>query len=135
MDSLNRRNIQKYLKNIRAMERLARIQDDIATLTKHQEINEDSGEDTIEAEVQGIKIGNCVLITAPLEALVEIGLNVKKASPYKHTFMAAYSNGYMHYGAPAADYDKGGYEVTECMLAPRWQKIYEKKANEIICKL
>jgi hypothetical protein len=135
MDSLNRRNIQKYLRNIRVMERLARIQDDIETLKKHLEINEESGEDTIEAEVQGIKIGDCVLITAPLEALVEIGLNVKKASPYKHTFMAAYSNGYMHYGAPAGDYDKGGYEVTECMLAPRWQKIYEKKANEIICKL
>ena len=135
MDSLNRRNIQKYLRNIRAMERLARIQDDIETLKKHQEINEDSGENTIEAEVQGIKIGDCVLITAPLEALVEIGLRVKKSSPCKHTFMAAYSNGYIHYGAPAAYYDKGGYEVTECLLAPEWQEIYEKKANEIICKL
>ena len=67
--------------------------------------------------------------------LVEVGLNVKKASPYKHTFMAAYSNGYMHYGVPAADYDKGGYEVTECLLAPEWQQIYEQKANEIIRKL
>jgi hypothetical protein len=135
MDSLNRKNIGKYLNNINAMEKLTRIQDDIATLEKHQEINEDSGEDTIEAEVQCIKIGDCVLITAPFEALVEIGLNVKKASPYKHTFMAAYSNGYLHYGAPAADYDKGGYEVTECLLAPEWQEIYERKANEIICRL
>ncbi|MFA6569588.1 MAG: hypothetical protein WCS96_15355 [Victivallales bacterium] len=135
MDSLNRKNLGKYLNNINAMEKLTRIQDDIATLEKHQEINSDSGEDTIEAEVQGIKIGDCVLITAPFEALVEIGLNVKKASPYKHTFMAAYSNGYMHYGAPAADYDKGGYEVTECMLAPEWQGIYEQQVCEIICKL
>jgi hypothetical protein len=135
MDSLNRRNIEKYLKNINAMEKLTRIQDDMATLKKHQEINDDSGEDTIETEVQGIKIGDCVLITAPFEALGEIGLNVKKASPYKHTFMAAYSNGYMHYGAPAAYYDKGGYEVTECLLASEWQEIYEKKTNEIICKL
>jgi hypothetical protein len=135
MDSLNRKNIGKYLNNINAMEKLTRIQDDIATLEKHQEINSDSGEDTIEAEVQGIKIGDCVLITAPFEALVEIGLNVKKASPYKHTFMAAYSNGYMHYGAPAADYDKGGYEVTECMLALEWQHIYEQQVREIMCKL
>ncbi len=135
MDSVNRKNLGKYLDNINAMEKLTRIQDDIATLEKHQEINSDSGEDTIEAEVQGIKIGDCVLITAPFEALVEIGLNVKKASPYKHTFMAAYSNGYMHYGAPAADYDKGGYEVTECMLAPEWQRIYEQQVREIICKL
>ena len=49
--------------------------------------------------------------------------------------MAAYSNGYIHYGPPAADYDRGGYEVTECLLAPEWQAIYERKANEIIRRL
>ena len=135
MDSFNRRNIEKYLKNIYAMEKLARIQDKITTLKKHQAINDEAGEATISAEVQGIKIGDCVLITAPIEVLVEVGLNVKKASPYKHTFIAAYSNGYIHYGPPAADYSKGGYEVTECLLAPQWQQIYEKKANEIIRKL
>jgi hypothetical protein len=135
LDSLNRRNVEKYLKNIYAMERLARIEDDIATLEKHQIINDQASEATIDAEVQGIKIGDCVLITSSAEVLVEVGLNVKKASPYEYTFMAAYSNGYMHYGAPAADYDKGGYEVTECLLAPEWQKIYEQKANEIIRRL
>ncbi len=135
MDSFNRKNIDKYLQNIYAMETLARIQDDIATLRKHQAINEESGEDTIEAEVMGIKIGDCVIISSPAEALVEVGLNVKKASPYKYTFMAAYSNGYLHYGAPADYYDKGGYEVTECLLGPEWQKIYEQKAKEIISRL
>ncbi|MFA6568525.1 MAG: hypothetical protein WCS96_09960 [Victivallales bacterium] len=135
MDSFNRKNLGKYLKNIDAMEKLTRIQDDIATLKKHQAINDESGEDTIESEVQGIKIGDCVLISSPAEVLVEVGLNVKEASPYKHTFMAAFSNGYMHYGPLAADYDKGGYEVTECLLAPEWQRIYEQKANEIISKL
>jgi hypothetical protein len=135
MDSHNGRNIEKYLRNIYAMERLARIQDRIATFTFHKALNDEAGEATIAAEVQGIRIGDCVLITSPIEVLVEVGLNVKKASPYKHTFMAAFSNGYMHYGAPAADYGKGGYEVTECLLAPEWQQIYEKKANEIIRRL
>lgn len=135
MDSFNRGNIRKYLQNIYAMEKLTRIQDKIATLKKHQTINEESGKTTIPAEVQGIKIGECVLITSPAEVLVEVGLNVKKASPYEYTFMAAFSNGYMHYGPPAVEYDKGGYEVTECLLAPQWQEIYEKKANEIIRRL
>ena len=117
------------------METLTRIEDDIATLQKHMEINEESGEDTVAAEITGIKIGGCVLISAPVEALVEVGLNVKQASPCKHTFMAAYSNGYLHYGAPASYYDKGGYEVTECLLAPEWQGIYERKASEIIHRL
>jgi hypothetical protein len=132
MDEFNRKHIEKYLQNIHAMEKLVKIQDDIATLKKHQTINEDSGEPTISAEVQGIKIGDCVLISSPAEVLVEVGLNIKKASPYKHTFIAAFSNGYIHYGPPADYYDKGGYEVTECLLAPEWQKLYEKKADEII---
>ena len=135
MDSLNRGNLDKYLANIRAMERLARIQENIATSRKHQAINEASGEATIPAEVQGMKIGDCVLITSPAEVLVEVGLNVKRNSPYEHTFVAAFSNGYMHYGPPAEAYSRGGYEVTECLLAPEWQQTYEQKANEVIRRL
>ena len=135
IDAQNRGHMQKYLRNIRAMEKLARIQDKIATLKKHQATNGKAGVPTVSTEVQGIKIGDCVLITSPAEVLVEVGLNVKKASPYEHTFMAAFSNGYIHYGPPAADYDKGGYEVTECLLAPEWQRIYEKKAGEVIRRL
>jgi hypothetical protein len=135
MDSFNRGNIEKYLKNIYAMEKLARIRDNINTFKKHQAINLESDKSTIPAEVQGIKIGDCVIITSPAELLVEVGLNIKKASPYKNTFVAAFSNGYMHYGPPEEAYCKGGYEVTECLLASQWQQIYEKKASEIICRL
>ena len=135
MDSLNKNNINKYLKNIRAMEKLARIQDKVATLEKHQKINKESGEATIDMELQAIKIGDCVIASSPAELLTEVGLNIKKSSPYKYTFVAAYSNGYVHYGAPAADYNKGGYEVTECLLAPEWQEIFETKTQELINKL
>jgi len=132
IDAQNRGHIAKYLRNIRAMEKLARIQDKIATLRRHQAINAEAGEPAISTEVQGIKIGDFVLITSPAEVGVEVGLNVKQASPHECTFMAAFSNGYIHYGPPASEYSKGGYEVTECLLAPAWQAIYEKKANEIL---
>lgn len=135
MDAENRRNIDKYLQNIYAMEKLSRIQDDIATLKRHQAINEQAGQALIQAEVLCIMIGDCVLITAPLEALVEIGLNVKKASPCKHTFIAAVSNGYMYYGPPASHFGKGGYESNECFLAPEWQEIYESAAAGIVHRL
>lgn len=135
MDEFNRRQIEKYLHNIRVMERLAKIQDEIATLKKHHAINEDAGTPTISAEVQGIRIGDCALITSPAELLVEVGLSIKRASPFEHTFVVACSNGYLHYGPPASYYDKGGYEVTECLLAPEWQRIYEQKALEIMQRL
>jgi hypothetical protein len=135
MDKVTQSLTSKYLRNIRAMERLALIQDDISTLQKHKAINDESGEDTIAAEVMGVKIGDCVLITAPIEILTEVSLNIKKSSPHKSTFMAAFTNGYMHYGPPASYYDKGGYEVTECLLAPEWEALYTKTANAIIGKL
>lgn len=135
LDAENRANLEKYLSNIRAMEQLARIQDDIATLRRHEEINRQSGEDTVTTEVQGIRIGECVLVTSPAEVLVEVGLNVKRASPYEYTFVVAFSNGYIHYGPPASDYPRGGYEVTECFLAPQWQEIFERTAREVIARL
>jgi hypothetical protein len=135
MDAFIRASVDKYLANIYAMEKLVRIREDIATLKIHQAFNEASGEATITAEVMGLKIGDCVLVTAPLEALTEIGLKVKARSPYPHTFMAAFTNGYLQYGPPAAHYEKGGYEVTECFLAPEWQAIYEATAGEVISRL
>ena len=135
IDEQNRRNLAKYLNNIYAMEKLARIEDRIATLQRHQAINDAAGEESITAEVLGVRSGEFVLFSAPIEVLVEVGLNVKRASPYKYTFVSAFSNGYMHYGPPAAYCDLGGYEVTECFLAPEWQQIYETKAQEVIRRL
>ncbi|RAV19158.1 hypothetical protein [Paenibacillus contaminans] len=135
MDAHNRGNIDQYVRNIETMEKLIRIQEDVDTLRYHLALNEEAGEPTAEAEVQGIKIGGCAIITAPAELLVEIGLGLKKASPHEHTLVSAFSNGYLHYAAPVYHYDKGGYEVTECMLGPEWQQTYEEKAHEILRKL
>ncbi len=135
MDVFVRKQIDKYMNNLCVMEKLARIRDKIATMNKHYQINANSGQKTISAEIMGIKIGDFVLISSPTEMLVEVGLNIKKASPYENTFISAFSNGYIHYGPPADYYDKGGYEVTECLLAPEWQEIHEKKVAEIIKRL
>ncbi|MBI2422551.1 MAG: hypothetical protein HYV27_06960 [Candidatus Hydrogenedentes bacterium] len=135
IDAQNRAHLQKYVQNVRTMERLARIQDDIATLDRHRKINADSGETTVATEVQAIRIGDFVLVTSPAEVLTTVGLNVKNASPFEFTFMAAYSNGYIHYGPPASEYPAGGYEVTECLLAPEWQALYEAKSAEILGRL
>lgn len=135
MDAHNRGNLERYMRNIAAMEKLVRVQEDISTLKTHQALNREAGSPTIPAEVQGIKIGDCVLISAPAELLVEVGLKLKAASPHAHTFIAAFSNGYMHYAPPAEHYGKGGYEVTECLLAPEWQRLYEEKAHDILRRL
>lgn len=117
------------------MEKLSRIQDKIAILKRHYKINEDANETHVDAEVIGLKIGDFVIITCPAEALVQIALNVKKMSPFEFTYLVSPTNGYVHYGAPASYYNKGGYEVTECLLSEKWQIIYEECAGRILRKL
>lgn len=134
-DVFNRRNLEKYVDNLRVMEQLARIQDEIATYRRHQKINADSGEDSAEAHVMGLRIGDGVFVTAPIELLTDIGLGLKARSPHEFTFVAAFVNGYLHYGPPASYYDKGSYEVVECLLDPGWQKIYEDAADRVLQRL
>lgn len=43
--------------------------------------------------------------------------------------------GKIFYPNCAAAYRKGGYEVTECLLAPEWQSICEAKAADILARL
>jgi hypothetical protein len=135
LDAENIRNIEKYLKNVYAMEKLARIQENMFFLNKFNELNMDAGEKTIDVEIQAIRIGNFVLFTFPAEVSVQVGLNIKKASPHKFTFAAGYTNGYIHY-APTAEQFKGeAYEDSNCLLAPEWQEIYEKKILEMLKEL
>ena len=75
-----------------------------------------------------------VLLTFPGELSVQIGLNLKKASPHELTFVAAYTNGYIYY-APTAEQLRnvgGAQEDSDCLLAPEWQKVFEEKAVEML---
>ncbi len=135
MDRRNKLAVEKYLESIANMEKMARNEEKIATLEKHQEIIDELGTATVPAEIQGIKIGESVIISAPMEVLAEIGLKVKKASPFKHTYIASIANGYLHYSPPASYYPRGGYEVTECLLAPEWESIFEQTVQKIFKQL
>jgi hypothetical protein len=117
------------------METMARNEEDIATLAKHQEIIDDIGAPTVGAEIQAIRIADAVLITAPMEILAETGMKIKQESPHEHTFIAAICNGYLHYAPPASYYPRGGYEVTECLLAPEWESIFETAVKELLLQL
>ncbi len=135
LDEMNRKNLDKYMSNIRAMEKLARLQSNIGTLQHHKALNDESGEDTLEAEVMGLRIGDVALVTSPAELLVQVGLNLKAASPHPWTFISPFSNGYCHYGAPEEDFALEGYETTECLLDKTWHAIYEQTARDVLQRL
>jgi hypothetical protein len=136
-DNLNRQNMERYLKNIYTMEKLTRLQANLNLLKKHQAENIAAGKRTVDVELLGIRIGDFVMTTFPGELTVRIGLNIKKKSPYKPTFVAGYTNGYIYY-APTTEQLRnvgGAQEDSDCILAPEWQPIYEKAAVDILKQL
>ncbi|MBI3923596.1 MAG: hypothetical protein HY318_19410 [Armatimonadetes bacterium] len=134
-DRNNRLEIEKYLERIQIMEEMTRNELKISMLKKHQEVIEGIGAPTIGAEIKGLKIGDAVLIAAPMEMLTEVGLNVKKMSPFPHTYVVSLANGYLHYAAPASYYPRGGYEVNECLLAPEWEGVFMSAVQCILDEL
>ena len=134
-DVINRRNIEKYLKNCERMERLSYIAAALGTYAWHEEFNRKSGKDTIDGEIAAVSFDDTVILALPVEPLTEIGCKVRELSKFRHTFISGYSNGYMHYGAPAAEYGNGRYETIECFLGAGWEKTALSAVADVFSKL
>ncbi|MBE6687733.1 MAG: hypothetical protein E7588_00460 [Ruminococcaceae bacterium] len=134
-DEINRKNIEKYLENLKTMEKLSKLATTLETLEWHEIHNKSYGASSLSVNITGVRIGDMLMVTAPVEPLTAIGENIKSFSPFDKTAVIGYANGYMHYGAPADIYNNGGYETIECMLAPEWQGVYENGVKKIIKEL
>ncbi len=137
MDAENRRKIEEYIENIHVMEQLTRNQTNLALLRKHQADNVAAGKRTIDVEVLGLRIADFVLVTFPGELTVQIGLDIKQASPHLNTFVAGYTNGYIYYSPTAEQLLNvgGAQEDSDCILAPEWQTIFEHTVADLLKKL
>ncbi|MFK8110990.1 MAG: hypothetical protein AB8B91_02245 [Rubripirellula sp.] len=134
MDARNRRDIAKYIRNVEKMEQLTRMNTNLALLRKHQSQNMEAAKRTVEVELIGMRLGDFVLTTFPGELTVQIGLNLKDRSPHDLTFVAGYTNGYIYYAPTSEQLANvgGAQEDSDCILAPHWQAIYEKRALRIL---
>ena len=137
LDAMNRARMQSYLRNVMAMESITRIETNLVLLRKHQANNLKAGKRTIDVEVVGLRVGDFVMVTFPGEVVCQVGLNIKKASAHRHTFVAAYTNGYIYYCPTAEQMKSAGaaQEDSECLLGPEWQKLWETRAARLIAEL
>jgi hypothetical protein len=72
----------------------------------------------LEAEVQVMALGPDVAFVAlPGEIFVELGLYVKKHSPYRHTIVAELANGSVGYVPTKRAYEEGNYEAVSARCA------------------
>jgi hypothetical protein len=74
-----------------------------------QRLAEASAETGVQAQV--LRIGDLAIGTSPCETFAETGLEFKKRSPMKHSFMVELANGYYGYLPTLRHFELGGYET------------------------
>ena len=94
-------------------------------------------------EVQALRLGEVGLVAAPAELFVEIGLRIKRRSPFPATMTLGYANGCVGYVPVAEAYPDGGYEVDRAhkgygalaAVAPTAAGLIENTAIELLGEL
>lgn len=72
------------------------------------------GIDAVSSEIQVISTGPLAFVTLPGEPMSELGMAIKKASPFPQTLVLGYSNGNgVHYVGMPGEKEHGGYEADE----------------------
>ena len=99
-------------------------------------------EDTIEKNhppaelnITAARVGDIAFVGIGCEVLTEIGMAIKAASPYKHTFVISHCNGAASYLPPEHLYIEGGYEIRSSPFAPQAADIVVKQAVKMLHEL
>lgn len=62
-------------------------------------------------KLQTIAVGDLAIVAIPCEVFAEIGLEIKRRSPFRTTFVIALANGYSGYLPTPRQHVLGGYET------------------------
>jgi hypothetical protein len=65
----------------------------------------------LDMELQAVRLNDAVLLALPAELFVQIGLNIKAASPFARTVIVELANGNLCYLPTSEAYVRGGYET------------------------
>lgn len=85
--------------------------------------------------LQSIRIGECAIFAFPGELFVEIGLRIKRRSPFNPTYIVGYANGYFGYLPTRKAFEEGGYEVMMSHFAPGADELVEEAAVRMLNSL
>ena len=92
--------------------------------------------ETVPVNITVARIGNEVAFVGfNIEMLTEIGMEIKKGSPFKHTFIITHCNGSSGYLAPAELYKEGGYEISATRFEIGSSDMVVKKALRMLYDL
>jgi neutral ceramidase len=92
--------------------------------------------ETVPVNITVARIGNdAAFIGFSVEMLTEIGMEIKKGSPFRHTFIITHCNGASGYLPPTELYKEGGYEVTSTRFEIGSSDMVVKKALRMLYDL
>ncbi|MFB0555292.1 MAG: neutral/alkaline non-lysosomal ceramidase N-terminal domain-containing protein, partial [Phycisphaerae bacterium] len=93
------------------------------------------GHPPTELNITAARVGDIAFVGIGCEVLTEIGMAIKAASPYKHTFVISHCNGAASYLPPEHLYIEGGYEIRSSPFAPQAADIVVKQAVKMLHEL
>jgi hypothetical protein len=113
-----------FLDEVRAykIRRLHQIRTGMADAGRDEDAeiaSKDGPRDTLPEEVQVVRLSDdTALVALPGEIFVDLGLAIKKASPFAHTFVIELANDSPAYVPTRKAMEQGGYEPTNSLFAP-----------------
>ncbi|MEI8367165.1 MAG: hypothetical protein WCJ31_01945 [Planctomycetia bacterium] len=136
-DRLLAAEVAAYRNNIDAMERITRLNVNLALLKSHLARRDAAAGTPLDAEIGGLRVGDFRLVTFPGELVSGVGLDVKQAAGHPTAFVAGYTNGYLHYLPTARQRANTGYaqEDCDCLVAPEWEEVFRDAAARMFLTL
>lgn len=88
----------------------------------------------LDVSIQGVRIGDCVLVGLPFEVLTATGAFVLEAFPRERgrIFVCGYTNGAYGYLTPRAVLEEGGYEADDAHIWYGLPNRYAPEAEELV---
>jgi neutral ceramidase len=87
---------------------------------------------SVPMRINAVRAGNLCLVSFAAETFTEIGLEIKKISPAKHTLFTSITDGCISYLHTTESHPEGGYEVDIAPLAYRYPGRLKAECEAIV---
>jgi len=95
----------------------------------------ETNDQTVALNITAGRVGDIGFIGFGCEMCTEIGMAIKAASPFKHTFVITHCNGAADYLPTKDMYKEGGYEVRSSPFAPQAAEMVIKQSLKMLYQL
>ena len=82
--------------------------------------------------IQAIVIGDVAIVGVPAEYFTSLGLDIKRRSPFEHTYIAELANDWIGYLPDREGHELGGYQTWTGLHSYAEIGTGEKMADEVV---